>query len=96
MDIIENEDPDIPDVKEDDESEVEQIYDEIACHPNIARRTNWRWRSTALTQRDVAVASIIHSSIAFYYTLMYLVVFQINYFHQMLLQHDYNRQSPFL
>jgi hypothetical protein len=95
MDIIDNEDPDIlVDDDNDEDNDVEQIYDEIVRRRNIARRTNWRWRSTSLTQRDVAVASLIQSEIAFYYTLLYLVIFQINYFHQMLLLHDNNRQSP--
>ena len=96
MDIIDNEYLDIPDVvEEDDDEEIEEIYDEIVRRRNIARRTNWRWRSTSLTQRDVAVAAYIHSSISFYYTFMYLILFQINFFRQMILLRNNNQQSPF-
>jgi hypothetical protein len=41
------------------------IYDEIVHHRQTACRTNWRFRATALTQCDVALAASIQASLSF-------------------------------
>jgi hypothetical protein len=38
-----------------DDPDLEQFLNEIVSERNISRRTNWRYRSMSLTQRDVAV-----------------------------------------
>jgi hypothetical protein len=60
---------------EDDDNEM---YDDIVCLRQITRRTNWRHRSTSLSQQDVALAATINSSIAFYITFIYILLFQLN------------------
>ncbi len=83
------------DVDEDvDFDEHEEFLNEIVRRRNIARRTNWRLRSTALTQRDVAIATSIRSSISLYITLLFLVSYQIYLLNQMINQNN-NRQSHF-
>ena len=48
-------------------------YDIIRCH-TIARRTNWRLRFTSLSQREVALAASIASSLLDYVRLVNLVI----------------------
>ncbi len=45
-----------------DEHLADDFYDEIIRRRDIARRTNWRHCSTALSQREVALAATIQSS----------------------------------
>jgi hypothetical protein len=63
---------------EEDFDEQEELLKEIIHRRNITRRTNWYLWSTALTQRDVATAASICSSISLYITLLFLVSYQIN------------------
>jgi hypothetical protein len=77
-----------------EDEEADEMMNEIVRRRDIARRTNWRCRSTALSQRDVAVAATIHSSISFYVTLLYLVLYQMNSIQQIIL-HNNNRRSNF-
>ena len=45
-----------------EEEEEDQIMmDAIVRRRDIARRTNWRYRSTAFSRKDVAVAASLHS-----------------------------------
>ncbi len=75
-----------------EDEEEDEMMDAIVRRRDIARRTNWRWRSTALSQRDVAIATSINSSLSFYFTLLYLASFQVNFFYQ-IIQRNNNRQS---
>jgi hypothetical protein len=77
-----------------EDNDVEEMFNEIVRRRNIARRTNWCLRSTALTQRDVAIAACIHSSISLYITLFYLVLYQINITNQIIMRYN-NHRSPF-
>jgi hypothetical protein len=45
---------------------IDNYYDDIIRRQTIARRTNWRMRFTSLSQREVALAAIIDSSIVDY------------------------------
>jgi len=70
------------------------IYDEIVRRRQTARRTNWRFRATALTQRDVALAASIQASLSFCYSLMYLVIFQLYLLNQWIQLHNNEPNSP--
>ncbi len=63
----------------------DQFYDEIIHHRDITRRTNWQLHSTSLSQHDVAVAASIQSSLSFYITFMYLVIFHLNQLYNFIL-----------
>jgi hypothetical protein len=65
-------------VEEDDEDLVDNFYDAIVRRRDIARRTNWRHRSTALSQREVALAATIQSSTNFYITLVFAILITMN------------------
>ena len=47
------------DIDDDDDD----IYDDIIRHRETTRRTNWRHRSTSLSQRDVALAATIKKTL---------------------------------
>jgi hypothetical protein len=47
------------------DEEEDEMLNAIVHWQVIARGTNWCWLSTALSQRDVAVAASLHSSISF-------------------------------
>jgi hypothetical protein len=53
-------------------------YDQIIRRRDISRRMNWRQRTKALSQREVATASIIHASSTFYLSLVFLLIYLIN------------------
>ncbi len=76
------------------DEEEDEMMDAIVRRRDIARWTNWRWRSTALSQRNVATVAFIHSSLSFYFTILYIALFQINYFHRIILCNN-NQQSSF-
>ena len=59
------------DIEDDDDD----IYDDIVRLRQTTRRTNWRHRSTSLSQRDVAEAVTINSSLTFYITFIYISFF---------------------
>jgi hypothetical protein len=52
-------------------------YDQIVRRRGISRRLNWRQRTNALSQREVATASMIHTSSTFYLSLVFLLIFLI-------------------
>jgi len=70
------------------------IYDEIVRRRQTACRTNWRFRATALTQRDTALAACIQASLSFCYSLMYLVIFQLYLLNQWIQLHNNEPNSP--
>jgi len=70
------------------------IYDEIVRRRQTACRTNWRFRATALTQRDVALAASIQASLSFCYSLMYLVIFQLYLLNQWIQLHNNEPNTP--
>jgi hypothetical protein len=70
----------------------DDFYNEIIRLRHITRRTNWRLRSTSLSQRDVALLASIQSSLSFYLTFMYMVLFHLNHVYQSIL-HNNDRQS---
>ena len=57
-------------LKEDDNL-ADDFYDQIVRHRNIAMRTNRRHCSTALSQREVALAATIQSSTSFFIMLAF-------------------------
>jgi hypothetical protein len=61
-----------------DEHLVDDFYDEIVRRRDIARRTNWRHRSMALSQREVALAATLQSSAAFFIVLAFAVMITMN------------------
>ncbi len=61
--IMDNDDDD-DDV--DPDNFVDAYYDEIIRHRAIARRTNWRMCFKSLSQREIALATSINSSISNY------------------------------
>jgi hypothetical protein len=65
-------------VEEDDENLIDDFYDAIVKRRDIARRTNWRHRSTALSQREVALAATIQSSANFFITLVFAIMITMN------------------
>jgi hypothetical protein len=68
--------------------EEDEILNAIVRRRDIARRTNWRWWSTALSQRDIVVASSLRSSISFYITILYMILFQLNSINQIILRNN--------
>ena len=56
------------DIEDDDDD----IYDDIVRLRQTTRRTNWRHRATSLSQRDVALAVTINSSLTFYIIFIYI------------------------
>ncbi len=68
-----------------EDEEEDEILNAIVRCRDIARRTNWRWWSTALSQRDIVVASSLRSSISFYITIIYMILFQLNSINQIIL-----------
>jgi hypothetical protein len=54
-----------------DDPDLEQFLNEIVSERNISRRTNWRYRSMSLTQRDVAVLDIIQQCAFQYFHLLF-------------------------
>jgi hypothetical protein len=54
-----------------DDPELEQFLNEIVGERYVSSRTNWRYRSMSLTQRDVAVlATIQQSALQYFYLLV--------------------------
>jgi len=76
------------DIEDDDDD----IYDDIVRLRQTTRRTNWRHRATSLSQRDVALATTINSSIAFYITFTYILLFRLNSLNNAIAVNN-NRQS---
>jgi hypothetical protein len=76
------------DIEDDDDD----IYDDIIRLRAVTRRTNWRHRSTSLSQRDVALAATIHASLSSTITLMYIVICQLNFLYNAILLNN-DRQS---
>ena len=56
----------------------DQFYNQIVRRRDIPRRMNWRQRANALSQRELATASMIYSSSSFYLYLVFLLIFMIN------------------
>ncbi len=76
------------DIDDDDDD----IYDDIIRCRETTRRTNWRHRSTSLSQRDVALAATIQSSLTFYITSMYVLLLHLNSLNNAILVNN-NRRS---
>ncbi len=57
---------------------VDNYYDEIIRRRTITRRTNWRMRYTSLSQREVALATSIESSMADYLQFIMVMIVTIN------------------
>jgi predicted RNase H-related nuclease YkuK (DUF458 family) len=57
---------------------VDNYYDEIIRRRTIARRTNWRMRFTSLSQREVALATSIDSSVIDYTQFIMVMILTIN------------------
>jgi hypothetical protein len=72
-----------------DYDDDDECYNQI-IHCRDTRRTNWHLQSTALSQRDVATVASIQSSLSFYMTFMYVVLFHLNQvYNTMLHNNDY-------
>jgi hypothetical protein len=65
-------------VDEEDDDLVDNFFNEIVRRRDIARRTNWRHRSIALSQREVALAATLQSAASFYVTLVFAVMITTN------------------
>jgi hypothetical protein len=61
-------------ILEEDDDLVNDFYDQIIRRRSIARRTNWRHHSTALSQREVALAATIQSSTNFFIMLAFAIM----------------------
>ncbi len=74
-----------------EDEEEDEMMDAIVRWRAIARRPNWCYRSTALSQRDVVVAASLHSSILFYTTLLFLILVRMNNIQQIILCNNNHR-----
>jgi hypothetical protein len=57
---------------------VDNYYDEIIRCRTITRRTNWRMRFTSLSQRELALAATIQSSMFDYIQFIRVMIIIIN------------------
>jgi len=57
---------------------IDNYYDEIIRRHTIARRTNWRMRFTSLSQREVALAATIESSMTDYLQFIMVMIVIVN------------------
>jgi hypothetical protein len=62
----------------DDDDFVDDYYDEIIRHRAIARRTNWWMLFTSLSQREVALAATIESSMSEYLQILVALMITTN------------------
>jgi hypothetical protein len=61
-----------------DDDMVDKFYDQIIRRRDIARRTNQRHHSTALSQREVALAATIQSTASFYVMFAFAIMITRN------------------
>jgi hypothetical protein len=60
--------------EEEEEDLCDQYYDHIIMRRNIPRRTNWRHRAIALSQREVALAANIQSTANDYIAFIFILL----------------------
>jgi hypothetical protein len=64
-----------------DDEDINLFFSDINFHHTIARRTNWRYHFTSLSQREVALAATFQNSIVTFMHLLATILMLINQLH---------------